>query len=115
MSKKYQNWFPAHSDFGSPINYLSDTFNIEGVLTESSWTYLDSMQRVAEACDIVLPGHEPFIPRKIPNEWYFTDVTNTHPHESELEEYKRVRDRVRDEVIVGDPTTGRSKEWEILE
>lgn len=112
LSKKYANWFPAAPEFGFPVRHLQDTFNVEGVHTESSWTYLESMERMAEVCDVVLPGHEPFMPRNLPEEWYFTDPTAPSPSADELETFREVRDRVKDDVIVGDPTKGMSKEWE---
>ena len=100
MSKLYQNWFPADADFGTPMSYLADTYCIEGLLTESAKTYQESMERVAEKCDIVIPAHDPYIPRSIPDEWYFTDLSDTEPPEEEKQTYDEVKRRVNENIDI---------------
>jgi glyoxylase-like metal-dependent hydrolase (beta-lactamase superfamily II) len=102
-SKYYTNWFPGDPTFHPEgVEFENqDWFDIssvegyypEGVLTESTLTYLDSMQRIADECDIVVPGHDPYIPEKMPEQWYFTDLDEPRAPEDEKEVYREVKQR----------------------
>lgn len=98
LSKLYQNWFPADPDFGTPMSYLDDTYCVEGILTESARDYQRTMERMADICDIIVPAHDPYIPRSIPEEWYFSDLDATYPSEAEKETYKRVKKQVNERI-----------------
>ena len=101
-SKYYTNWFPGDPTFHPPgVEFEhEDWFDIssvggfypEGVGTESTWDYLDEMQRVADRCDIVVPGHDPFVPEKLPDQWYFTDIGEPRVSADEKKTYFQVRE-----------------------
>jgi N-acyl homoserine lactone hydrolase len=103
MSKYYTNWFPGDSTFhpeGVEFEH-EEWFDIssvggfysEAVQTESTRTYLDSMQRIADDCDVVVPGHDPYIPEKLPDQWYFTNAGEPRVREEEKAEYLEVKRR----------------------
>lgn len=107
MSKYYTNWFPGDSTFhpeGVEFEH-QDWFDIssvggfysEGVQTESTRTYLDSMQRIADKCDIVVPGHDPYIPEKIPDQWYFSNTGEPRVTDEEKAEYLEVKRKRQEE------------------
>jgi glyoxylase-like metal-dependent hydrolase (beta-lactamase superfamily II) len=71
LGDHYKNWFPADPRATTrPLNYLSDTFNPSSLRTESERTFIESMQRVVDASDIVVPAHDTRIPRHMPHDWF---------------------------------------------
>jgi N-acyl homoserine lactone hydrolase len=67
----YANWYPADPVANPrPINFLRDSFLPPHVYTEAVATSVASMQRFAAAADIVIPSHDPRIPKRVPEEWF---------------------------------------------
>jgi hypothetical protein len=106
MSKYYTNWFPGDPTFHPEgVEFENqEWFDISGVGgfypeavgTASTRDYLDTMQRVADECDVVVPGHDPYIPERIPDQWYFTNVGEPRVLEEEKADYLEVKRRRQD-------------------
>jgi len=71
LGDHYKNWYPANPRATRhPLNYLSDSFLPGGIRSESERVYQDSMRRVMNASDIVIPAHDTRIPVHVPGEWF---------------------------------------------
>ncbi len=71
LGDHYRNWFPADPRATRhPLNYLADSFLPSGIRSETERTYLASMRRAKEACDILIPAHDTRIPMDVPGEWF---------------------------------------------
>jgi glyoxylase-like metal-dependent hydrolase (beta-lactamase superfamily II) len=71
LGDHYRNWYPADPRATRhPLNYLSDSFLPGGIRSESERVYQDSMRRVMDAADIVIPAHDTRIPLHVPHEWF---------------------------------------------
>lgn len=71
VGETYANWHPADSRATeTPAASLSDSFDPAHIRSESVAVCLDSMQKIRDRADIILPGHDWRIPRRIPNEWW---------------------------------------------
>jgi glyoxylase-like metal-dependent hydrolase (beta-lactamase superfamily II) len=71
LGDHYKNWYPADPRATRhPQRYLADAFLPSGIRSEDERTYLQSMQRVMDATDIVIPAHDTRIPLHIPAQWY---------------------------------------------
>lgn len=87
LGPTYANWFPTNPRFGFALGFLRDTYNPDQNLTSTSRLYIREMERIVEAADIVLPIHEPGIPKVIPDQWWFL------PPEGNDEKVKQFRER----------------------
>jgi glyoxylase-like metal-dependent hydrolase (beta-lactamase superfamily II) len=71
LGDHYRNWYPADPRATRhPLNYLADSFLPGGIRSESERIYQQSMRRVMDAADIVIPAHDTRIPLHVPNEWF---------------------------------------------
>jgi glyoxylase-like metal-dependent hydrolase (beta-lactamase superfamily II) len=71
LGDHYRNWYPANPRATRhPMNYLADSFLPGGIRSESERVYQDSMRRVMNAADIVIPSHDTRIPLHVPKEWF---------------------------------------------
>ncbi|MDO8491968.1 MAG: N-acyl homoserine lactonase family protein [Dehalococcoidia bacterium] len=68
----YANWFPADARLGHALGFLKDTYNPDPLLAGTQRTYIQSMERIAGMADIVVPTHDWRIPRRIPEQWWFS-------------------------------------------
>jgi N-acyl homoserine lactone hydrolase len=81
LGDHYRNWYPANPRATRhPLNYLSDSFLPGGIRSESERVYQDSMRRVMNAADIVIPAHDTRIPLHVPEEWFdLPPITQPEP------------------------------------
>jgi N-acyl homoserine lactone hydrolase len=81
LGDHYRNWYPADPRATRhPMNYLADSFLPGGIRSESERVYQDSMRRVMNAADIVIPAHDTRIPLHVPKEWFdLPPITQPEP------------------------------------
>ncbi len=79
LGPTYANWFPANPRFGFPLGFLADTYNPDQNCTEIYRYYIREMEKIAEVADIILPIHEPGIPKVIPEQWWFLPPEGNDP------------------------------------
>jgi N-acyl homoserine lactone hydrolase len=71
VGETYANWHPADPRAtDKPTMSLRDSFDPAHIRTESVRVCLESMRRIRERADIVVPGHDWRIPRVMPDEWW---------------------------------------------
>ncbi len=71
LGEEYGCWFPADARATrTPLRFLADTFRPGAIRSESERTYIESMRRVFDQVDIVVPAHDPRIPGALPAEWF---------------------------------------------
>jgi N-acyl homoserine lactone hydrolase len=71
VGETYANWHPADPRATpTPTASLRDSFEPAHIRTESVGLCLESMRRIRERADIIVPGHDWRIPRRMPDEWW---------------------------------------------
>jgi hypothetical protein len=71
LGDHYKNWYPADARATRhPQRYLADSFLPSAIRSEDERTYLQSMQRVMDAADIIIPAHDTRIPTHVPKQWF---------------------------------------------
>ncbi|NNM74136.1 N-acyl homoserine lactonase family protein [Enterovirga sp. DB1703] len=67
----YANWYPANPNAAArPMRYMGEDFLPGTIRSESERVYADSMRRILQRADIVVPAHDERIPKSIPEEWF---------------------------------------------
>jgi glyoxylase-like metal-dependent hydrolase (beta-lactamase superfamily II) len=71
LGDHYRYWYPADARATeTPMRVLADSFVAGPIRTESERTYTDSMRRVMDLAEIVVPAHDARIPRRLPRDWF---------------------------------------------
>lgn len=71
LGDHYRYWFPTDQRAtDKPKRYLGDDFMTGPIRSESERTQLQSMRRVFDSADIVVPAHDFRIPMRMPEQWW---------------------------------------------
>jgi N-acyl homoserine lactone hydrolase len=80
----YANWYPADPRASDhPTRALADSFMPPKMLSEAIVPTLQAMSRFRSRCDIVVPSHDPRVPRHMPDQWWELPVADTLSHDRE--------------------------------
>lgn len=71
LGDHYRYWFPTDPRAtDKPKRYLGEDFMTGPIRSESERTQLQSMRRVFQSADIVVPAHDFRIPMRMPEQWW---------------------------------------------
>lgn len=77
LGDHYRYWFPADPRATeSPKRYLTGDFLTGNIRSESERTWQQSMRRIFDSTDIVVPAHDFRIPVRMPEQWWAGPTSN---------------------------------------
>lgn len=81
LGDSYRCWYPADPRASDqPMRFMAGSFLPGAIRTESERCYQDSMARVLAEADIIVPAHDPRIPRHMPSDWFELPEPATPAH-----------------------------------
>lgn len=71
LGDHYRNWYPDDPRASDrPLRFMAGALLPGTIRSESESAHVESMRRVMDAADIVVPAHDFRIPRHLPKEWF---------------------------------------------
>ncbi|MGG5822055.1 N-acyl homoserine lactonase family protein [Falsiroseomonas sp. HW251] len=71
LGDHYRYWYPADPRANeAPLRFLSGSFMPGPIRSEGELAYADSMRRVKDLAEIVVPAHDARIPVQLPRDWF---------------------------------------------